>query len=158
MSVIVLENKRIILNGINRYELNSDEMYYRNDTEEERFLFIFLINQDDLWSEHCFKYLYIEMADGTLYKYFSDKKLYDVMEKMAKYFEEKGISSEVGNCSYDDHSDSYDTSEYLEEIFEGDEHLGQAVESYVKIRDTFIFVNEDISAIANRIDDAFGII
>ncbi|MEK4701000.1 DNA polymerase III subunit alpha [Solibacillus sp. FSL R7-0668] len=154
MSVIVLENKRIILNGIIRYELNSDEMYYRNDMEEERFLFIFLINQDDLWSEHCFNYLYIEMADGTLYKYYSDKKLYDVMEKMANYFEEKGIASEVENCSYDDQY----VSEALEAILEVDEHLEQAVESYVKIRDTFLFVNEDISAIANRIDHAFGII
>lgn len=154
MSVIVLENKRIILNGINRYELKSDEMYYRNDTEEERFLFIFLINQDDLWSEYCFEFLYIEMADGTLYKYYSDKKLYDVMEKMANYFEEKGIGSEVGNYFYDDQY----VSEVLEVILEEDEHLGQAVESYVKIRDMFLFVNEDISAIANRIDHAFGII
>ncbi|MCH7322915.1 DNA polymerase III subunit alpha [Solibacillus sp. MA9] len=158
MGVIVIDNKRIILKGISKYELNSDEMYFRNDTEEERFLFIFLINQDELWSEYCFKYLYIEMDDGNLYKYFSDKKLYDVMQKMAKYFEEKGIGSEVENCFYDYHSDSYDISEDLEEILEEDEHLGQAVESYVRIRDTFIFVNEDITVIANRIDNAFGII
>ncbi|WP_274307942.1 DNA polymerase III subunit alpha [Solibacillus daqui] len=157
MSVIVLENKRIILKGINRYELNSDGIYYRNDTEEERFLFIFLINSNELWSEYYFKFLYIEMDDGNLYKYFSDKKLYDVMQKMAKYFEEKGIGSEVENCFYDYHSDSYDCED-LEDILEEDEHLGQAVESYVKIRDTFKFVNEDISVIANRIDNAFGII
>ncbi len=158
MSVIVLDNKRIILKGINRYELNSDELYHRNDTEEERFLFIFLINQDELWSEYSFEYLYIEMSDGNFYKYFSDKKLYNVIKKMAKYFKEEGIGSEVENCFYDYRFNSYNISEYLEGILEEDEHLSQAVESYVRIRDTFIFVKEDISVIANRIDNAFGTI
>ena len=80
------------------------------------------------------------------------------MKKMAKYFKEEGIGSEVENCSYDDSSDSCNFSEDLEEILEEDEHLELAVESYVRIRDTFIFVNEEISVITNRIDNAFGII
>lgn len=158
MSVIVLENKRIFLKGISRYELNSDEIYYRNDTKEERFLFILLINQNELWSEYSFEYLYIKMSDGNIYKYFSDKRLYNLMKKMDKYFKEKGIGSEVGNCFYNYRFNSYNISEYLEEILEEDEYLGQAVESYVKIRDSFIFVKEDISVIANRIDNAFGTI
>lgn len=159
MSVMVLDNKRILLKGINRYELNSDELYYRNDTAEERFLFI-LLNQDELWSDYSFKYLYIEMRDGNLYNFYSDKKLYNIMKKMAEYFKKRGIDSEVENCSYDHLSNSYNISEYLEEILEKDEVLEQAVESYVRIRDTFTFilVNEDISVIANRLDNAFGII
>lgn len=158
MSVIVLDNKRILLKGISRYELNSDELYYRNNTEEERFLCIFLINQDELWSDYSFEYLYIEMSDGNFYKYFSDKKLDNVMKKMAKYFKEKGIGREVDNCFYDYRFNSYNISDYLEGILVKDEHLGQAVESYVRIRDTYIFVNENISVIANRIDNAFGTI
>ena len=158
MSVIVLDNKRIILKGISRYELNSDELYYRNDTEEERFLFIFLMNKHELWSEYSFEYLSIEMSDGNLYKYYSDKKLYKLMKKMAKYFKEDGIGSEVENCFYDYRLNSCNISEYFEEILEEDEHLEQAVMSYVKIRDSFIFVNEDILVLANRIDNAFGTI
>ena len=158
MSVIVLDNKRILLKGINIYEINYDELYYRNDTEEEIFLFIFLINQDELWSEYSFEYLSVEMSDGNLYNYYSDKILYNLMKKMAKYFKEIGIGREVENCFYNYSSDSYNLSEYLEEILEEDEHLEQAVESYVRIRDTFIFVYEDISVIAYRIDNAFGTI
>ena len=158
MSVIVLANKRILLKGINSYELNSDELYYRNDTEEEIFLFIFLINQEELWSEYSFEYLFIEMTDGNLYNYHSDQNLYNIMKKMEKYFKEIGIGREVEKCLYDNRSNSYTISEYLEEILEEDEHLEQAVESYVRIRDTFIYVYEDISVIAYRIDNAFGII
>ena len=158
MSVVVLDNKRILLKGIRRYELNSDELYYRNNTEEERFLFILLMNQDELWSEYSFEYLFIEMTDGNLYYFYSDKKLSNLMKKMARYFKENGIGREVEDCSYDDTSNSCDMSEDLEEILEEDEHLEQAVESYVKIRDAFILVNEDISVITDRIDNAFGII
>ena len=158
MSVVVLDNKRILLKGIRRYELNSDELYYRNNTEEERFLFIVLINREELWSEHSFEYLYIEMSDGNSYYFYSDKKLSNLMKKMARYFEENGIDSAVEDCSYDELSDSCEMSEDLEEIFEEDEHLEQAVESYVRIRDTFILVSEDISVITNRIDNAFGIV
>ena len=158
MSVIVLDNKRILLKGISRYEVNFDELYYRNDKAEERFLFILIINQDELWSEYSFEYLHIEMTDGNFYKFFSDKKLYNVMKKMEKYFKEMGIGSEVENCFYDYRFNSFDISEYLEGILEEDDHLGQAVESYVKIRDTFLYVNEDISVIASRIDNAFGTI
>jgi zinc/manganese transport system substrate-binding protein len=158
MSVIVLDNKRIFLKGIRRYELNSDELYHRNNTEEERFLFILLLNEDELWSEYRFEYLYIEMSDRNFFKFFSDKKLDNLMKKMAKYFKEKGIGSEVENCFYDYRFNSYNMSDYLEEILEEDGHLEQAVESYVRIRDAFIYVNEDISVIANRIDNAFGTI
>lgn len=158
MSVIVLDNKRIILKGISRYELNFDELYHRNDTEEEIFLFIFLLNEDELWSEYSFQYLNIEMSDGNFHKYYSDKKLDNAMKKMAKYFKVDGIGSEVDNCFYDYRFNSYNFSENLEGILEEDEHLEQAVESYVRIRDTFLFVNEDISVIANRIDNAFGTI
>lgn len=159
MSVMVLDNKRILLKGINRYEINSDELYHRNDTEEERFFFI-LLNEDELWSEYSFKYLYIEMRDGNLYNFYSDKKLDFLMKQMAEYFIEMGIDSEVEDCIYDQISNSYDISEELVEILEEDEDLEQAVESYVRIRDafTFILVNEDISAIANRLDNAFGVI
>lgn len=143
MSVIVLDNKRIILKGINRYELNSDELYHRNDTEEERFLFIFLINQDELWSNYSFKFLYIEMFDGKSYKFFSDKNLYNLIKNIDYFFNENGIGSGV---------------EDYEEIFEEDEYLCQAVESYKRIKDTYIFVNEDISIIANRLDNIFGTI
>ena len=158
MSVIVLDNERILLKGINRYEVNSDELYYRNDIEEEIFLFIFIINEDELWSEYCFEYLFIEMSDGTLYNYHSDQNLSNIMKRMEKYFNEMGIGSEVEKCLYDNHSNSFTISDYLEEILEEDEHMEQAVESYVRIRDTLIFVDEDISVIAYRIDNAFGTI
>ena len=140
MSVVILDNKRILLNGISGYELDSDELYYRNDNEEERFLFIWLMNEDELWSKYRFKYLYIKMVDGKSYKFFSDRKLNNLMKEMANFFEENGID-------FDD-----------EELLEEDEHLRKAVESYVSIKDTFIFVNEDISLIANKIDYAFGTI
>ena len=136
MSVLILDNKRILLNGISRYEVDFEELYYRNDKEEERFLFIWLFNQDELWSEYSFEYLYIKMFDGKSYKFFSDKILYNLMEEMAYSFEENGI--------------------YLDEEIPEEEHLRKAVESYVSIKDTFIFVDENISYIANRIDNAFG--
>ena len=139
MSVLILDNRRIFLNGIVRYELGSDALYYRNDKEEESFLFIWLINDDELWSKYSFEYLYIKMRDGMSYKIFSDKKLYNLMKEMAYYFEENDINSD-------------------EEIFEEDEHLRKAFKSYVRIRDTFIFVSEDISYITNKIDNAFGTI
>ena len=137
MSVLILDNRRIFLNGIVRYELGSDALYYRNDKEEESFLFIWLINDDELWSTYSFEYLYIKMRDGMSYKIFSDKKLYNLMKEMAYYFEENDINSD-------------------EEIFEEDEHLRKAFKSYVRIRDTFTFVSEDISYITNKIDNAFG--
>ena len=139
MSVLILDNRRIFLNGIVRYELCSDALYYRNDKEEESFLFIWLINDDELWSKYSFEYLYIKMRDGMSYKIFSDKKLYNLMKEMAYYFEENDINSD-------------------EEIFEEDEHLRKAFKSYVNIRDKFIFVNENISYITNKIDNAFGTI
>ena len=139
MSVLILDNRRIFLNGIVRYELGSDALYYRNDKEEESFLFIWLINDDDLWSKYSFEYLYIKMRDGMSYKIFSDKKLYNLMKEMAYYFEENDINSD-------------------EEIFEEDEHLRKAFKSYVRIRETFTFVSEDISYITNKIDNAFGTI
>ena len=139
MSVLILDNRRIFLNGIVRYELGSDALYYRNDKEEESFLFIWLINDDELWSKYSFEYLYIKMRDGMSYKIFSDKKLYNLMKEMAYYFEESDINSD-------------------EEIYEEDEHLRKAFKSYVRIRDTFIFVSEDISYITNKIDNAFGTI
>ncbi len=139
MSVLILDNRRIFLNGIVRYELGSDALYYRNDKEEESFLFIWLINDDELWSKYSFEYLYIKMRDGMSYKIFSDKKLYNLMKEMAYYFEENDINSD-------------------EEIFEEDEHLRKAFKSYVRIRETFTFVSEDISYITNKIDNAFGTI
>lgn len=143
MSVLVLDNKRILLYRIRRYELGSDKLYHRNDKEAEIFLFIFLINQDKLWSNYSFKYLYIEMVDGKSYKFYSDKKLYNLIKEMANYFEEYGIGSEV---------------EDYEEILEEDEYLKQAFESYERIKDTYIFVNEDISHITNKMDNVFGTI
>ena len=139
MSVLILDNRRIFLNGIVRYELGSDALYYRNDKEEESFLFIWLINDDDLWSKYSFEYLYIKMRDGMSYKIYSDKKLYNLMKEMAYYFEESDINS-------------------YEEIFEEDEHLRKAFKSYVRIKDTFTFVSEDISYITSKIDNAFGTI
>jgi len=139
MSVLILDNRRIFLNGIVRYELGSDALYYRNDKEEESFLFIWLINDDELWSKYSFEYLYIKMRDGMSYKIFSDKKLYNLMKEMAYYFEENDINSD-------------------KEIYEEDEHLRKAFKSYVRIRETFTFVSEDISYITNKIDNAFGTI
>ena len=139
MGVLILDNRRIFLNGIVRYELGSDALYYRNDKEEESFLFIWLINDDDLWSKYSFEYLYIKMRDGMSYKIFSDKKLDNLMKEMAYYFEENDINSD-------------------EEIFEEDEHLRKAFKSYVRIKDTFTFVSEDISYITSKIDNAFGTI
>ena len=139
MSVLILDNRRIFLNGIVRYELGSDALYYRNDKEEESFLFIWLINDDELWSKYSFEYLYIKMRDGMSYKIYSDKKLYNLMKEMADYFEENDINSD-------------------DEIYEEDEHLRKAFKSYVRIRDTFTFVSEDISYITNKIDNAFGTI
>ena len=139
MSVLILDNRRIFLNGIVRYELGSDALYYRNDKEEESFLFIWLINDDELWSKYSFEYLSIKMFDGTSYKIFSDEKLRTLVKEMDNYFEEIDIYSD-------------------EEIDEEDEHLRKAFESYVRIKDKFIFVNEDISTITNKIDNAFGTI
>ena len=137
MSVLILDNRRIFLDHIVRYELGSDALYYRNDTEEERFLFIWLINDNDLWSKYRFEYLSIKMRDGMYYKIYSDKKLNNLIKEMADYLEEIDV-----------HSD--------DEIYEEDEHLKKAFESYVRIKDKFIFVSEDISSITNKIDNAFG--
>ena len=139
MSVLILDNRRIFLDHIHRYELGSDTLYYRNDTEEERFLFIWLINDDDLWSKYSFEYLSIKMRDGMSYKIYSDKKLNNLIKEMADYLEEIDV-----------HSD--------DEIYEEDEHLKKAFESYVRIKDKFTFVSEDISSITNKIDNAFGTI
>ena len=139
MSVLILDNQRIFLDHIHRYELGSDALYYRNDTEEETFLFILLMNDDELWSKYSFEYLSIKMFDGTSYKIFSDEKLRTLVKEMDNYFEEIDIYSD-------------------EEIDEEDEHLRKAFESYVRIKDKFIFVNEDISTITNKIDNAFGTI
>ena len=155
MSVIVLDNKRLFLKRIKNYELNTEKIHYRNDKPEERFLFLFLMNEDELWSEYKFKYLYIQMFDGSEYKYFSDKKLYNILKKMDEYFKEAELS-EIEDCSYDSSEDCYYVSEDLKEIMENDEHLAQAVDSYVIIKDTFIFVDEDISLIAERMDNSFG--
>lgn len=155
MSVIVLDNKRLFLKRIKNYELNTEKIYYRNDKPEERFLFLFLMNEDELWSEYKFKYLYIQMFDGSEYKYFSDKKLYNILKKMDEYFKEAELC-EIEDCSYDSSEDCYYVSEDLKEIMENDEHLAQAVDSYVIIKDTFIFVDEDISLIAERMDNSFG--
>ncbi|MER2112216.1 MAG: DNA polymerase III subunit alpha [Solibacillus isronensis] len=155
MSVIVLDNKRLFLKRIKNYELNTEKIYYRNAKPEERFLFLFLMNEDELWSEYKFKYLYIQMFDGSEYKYFSDKKLYNILKKMDEYFKEAELS-EIEDCSYDSSEDCYYVSEDLKEIMENDEHLAQAVDSYVIINDTFIFVDEDISLIAERMDNSFG--
>ena len=139
MSVLKLDNRRIFLDHIHRYELGSDALYYRNDTEEETFLFILLMNDDELWSKYSFEYLSIKMFDGTSYKIFSNEKLRTLVKEMDNYFEEIDIYSD-------------------EEIDEEDEHLRKAFESYVRIKDKFIFVNEDISTITNKIDNAFGTI
>ena len=92
MSVIVLDKERLFLKRIRSYELNSHELYYRNDKAEERFLFILLMNEDELWSEHKFNYLKIKTLDGKESKYYSDKKVYNVMKKMAEYFEAVRLS------------------------------------------------------------------
>lgn len=86
MSVLILDNKRILLKDIKRYELRSDKLYHRNDKEEQRFLFIWPINKGELWSEYSFEYLNLKMNNGK-YKFFSDKKLYDLMEEMEIYLE-----------------------------------------------------------------------
>lgn len=158
MSVIVLDNKRLFLKRIKSYELNTEEIYYRNDKTEERFLFLFLMNEEELWSEYKFEYLYIKMFDGSEYKYFSDKKLDNILKKMDNYFKEIGIDSEVEDCSYDRSDDCYYVSEKLKEILENDEYLAQAVDSYIITKDTFIFVDEDISTIATRMDNSFGLV
>ncbi|OBW60101.1 DNA polymerase III subunit alpha [Solibacillus silvestris] len=158
MSVIVLDNKRLFLKRIKSYELNTEEIYYRNDKTEERFLFLFLMNEEELWSEYKFEYLYIKMFDGSEYKYFSDKKLDNILKKMDNYFKEIGIDSEVEDCSYDLSDDCYYVSEKLKETLENNEYLAQAVDSYIITKDTFIFVDEDISSIATRMDNSFGLV
>lgn len=158
MSVIVLDNKRLFLKRIKSYELNTEEIYYRNDKTEERFLFLFLMNEEELWSEYKFEYLYIKMFDGSEYKYFSDKKLDNILKKMDNYFKEIDIDSEVEDCSYDLSDDCYYVSEKLKEILENNEYLAQAVDSYIITKDTFIFVDEDISSIATRMDNSFGLV
>ena len=141
MSVLVLDNRRIFLSNMKRYELCSNKLYHRNNKEEERFLFIWLLNQDELWSEYSFNYLSIQMFDGESYKFVSDKRLSNIMKKMANYFEQRGIGSEVE-----------------ERILEEDAYLKKAFESYKKIKGNFIFVNEDILDTVNKIDNAFGTI
>ncbi|MEK5080849.1 DNA polymerase III subunit alpha [Solibacillus sp. FSL W7-1436] len=155
MSVIVLDNKRLFLKRIKGYELNTEKIYYRNEKAEERFLFLFLMNEEELWSEYKFEYLYIKMLDGNEYKYFSDKKLYNILEKMDQYFKDVDLD-EIEDCKFKSSDDCYYISENLKEILEDDEHLERAVDSYIIIRDTYIFVDEDISIIAERIDNSFG--
>lgn len=155
MSVIVLDNKRLFLKRIKNYEVNTEKIYYRNEKTEERLLFLFLMNEEELWSEYKFEYLYIKMFDGSEFKYFSDKKLFNILEKMEKYFEDVDLS-EIEDCSYDRSEDCYFVSEDLKEMLENDEHLAKAVDSYVIIKDTFIFVDEDISTIVSRMDNSFG--
>ena len=138
MGVLILDNRRIFLKHIHRYELDSDALYYRNDTEEERFLFIWIINDDELWSKYRFEYLSIQMDDRMSYKIYSDQKLKKLIKEMDDFFEKNDI-----------HSD--------EDIVE-DEHLKNAFESYKRIKDKFLFASEDISSITNRIDNAFGAI
>lgn len=138
MGVLILDNRRIFLKHIHRYELDSDALYYRNDTEEERFLFIWLINDDELWSKYSFEYLSIQMDDRMSYKIYSDQRLKKLIKEMDDFFEKNDI-----------HSD--------EDIVE-DEHLKNAFESYKRIKDKFLFASEDISSITNRIDNAFGAI
>ena len=140
MSVLILDNKRILLRGMKRYELTSDELYHRNDKHEERFLFFWLMNEDELWSIYSFEYLYIKMDDGTTYKFYSDRKLKNWMKYMAYYFKEYGIGLDA------------------ESLDEEDVHHRKAVKSYVRINDEFIFVEEDISFIAYKIDYTFGTI
>ena len=140
MSVLVLDNKRILLRGIKSYELTSDELYHKNDKQEERFLFFWLMNEDELWSKYSFEYLYIKMDDGTSYRFYSDRKLNNLMNYMAYYFKEFDIGLDE------------------ESLDEEEEHLRKAVKSYVRIKDEFIFVDEDISYIAYKIDLAFGTI
>lgn len=156
MSVIVLDKQRVLLKRIKNYGLNHDEIYYRNDRREERFLLLFLMNEDELWSEYKFEYLSIKLLSGKEHKYYSDKKLCDILKKMNHYFEKVGIDGDVEECSYHCSEDYYEVSETLQNILEQDEHLAQAVESYIIIRDTFVFVEEDISALAIRMDHAFG--
>ena len=148
MSVVILDNKRIFLESISKYEIGSDKLYHRNDKEEERILFFWPINTDDLWSEYSFRYLYIKMFNGKKYRFFSDKKLYDLLEYMENYF----IEEDIGDALEDDNS------ERSEEILEEDEHLRQAVESYLKIKKRYKYIKEDILDIANRLDNAFGTI
>ncbi|WP_339194813.1 DNA polymerase III subunit alpha [Solibacillus sp. FSL R5-0449] len=155
MSVIVLDNKRLFLKRIKNYEVNTEKIYYRNEKAEERLLFLFLMNEEELWSEYKFEYLYIKMFDGNEFKYFSDKKLFNILKKMEKYFEDVDLS-EIEDCSYDRSEDCYFVSEDLKEMLENDEHLAKAVDSYVIIKDTFIFVDEDISTIVSRMDNSFG--
>ncbi|MEK5185485.1 DNA polymerase III subunit alpha [Solibacillus sp. FSL R5-0691] len=155
MSVIVLDNKRLFLKRIKNYEVNTEKIYYRNEKAEERLLFLFLMNEEELWSEYKFEYLYIKMFDGNEFKYFSDKKLLNILKKMEKYFEDVDLS-EIEDCSYDRSEDCYFVSEDLKEMLENDEHLAKAVDSYVIIKDTFIFVDEDISTIVSRMDNSFG--
>lgn len=155
MSVIVLDNKRLFLKRIKNYEVNTEKIYYRNEKAEERLLFLFLMNEEELWSEYKFEYLYIKMFDGNEFKYFSDKKLFNILKKMEKYFEDVDLS-EIEDCSYDCSEDCYFVSEDLKEMLENDEHLAKAVDSYVIIKDTFIFVDEDISTIVSRMDNSFG--
>lgn len=113
------------------------------------------MNEEELWSEYKFEYLYIKMFDGNEFKYFSDKKLLNILKKMEKYFEDVDLS-EIEDCSYDRSEDCYFVSEDLKEMLENDEHLAKAVDSYVIIKDTFIFVDEDISTIVSRMDNSFG--
>ena len=139
MSVLILDNKRILLNGIRRYELNSDKFYYRNDNEEERFLFIWLTNPNELWSKYSFKYLFIKMVDDKEYKFVSDIKLTNLMEQMEYYFEVNDIDLDA-------------------DLPEEDAYLEEAIESYKKIKDSYIFIKDDISYITNKMDYAFGTI
>ena len=139
MGVLILDNRRIFLKRILKYELNSDTLYYRNDTKEERFLFVFLLNEDDLWSKYSFEYLDIELCYGLCYKFYSDKKLNSLLKKMGSFFEENNIHS-------------------MEDIDEDDEHLIKAWESYKHIKNTFIFTSKNISSITDKIDNAFGTI
>lgn len=139
MGVLILDNRRVFLKHIHRYELGSDTLYYRNDTEEELFLFIFLTNDDDLWGKYSFEYLYIQLDDDMSYKIYSDQKLKKLIKEMDNFFEENDIHS-------------------VEDIVEEDEHLINAFKSYKRIKNTFIYDSEDISSITNRIDNAFGAI
>lgn len=152
--VLKINKQRIFIRDIRSYELDSDELYYRNEIEAG-FLHSIFGNPDELWDEYSFDYLYIELKNGETYYLFSDEELKELMEEMGDYFKERQLK--VEDCAYKSPYIYYNNDD-IERETEEDKNLEEAIGSFVRIKDTFEFASDDISNIVNKLDEAFGCI
>ncbi|NRF94820.1 cold shock domain-containing protein [Paenibacillus frigoriresistens] len=143
--VLVLGDHRILLNKIKKYSLHETEITYRNGIQPPSGIFKqFVFDQSQLWSNKNFQYLYIQMFDGSTYYIYSDQETHKIYSEALHSFKASGLIS----------------NNYYKRQTEGlNEHhkksLNQVGEMFEK---DFLFVNDGISAIINKLDSAFNAI